>query len=215
MTEEQEITLHVTLHGIVIVMVGFVIYRLARANWRHLKHAGKICLTWLIRMVKISITHLIEHPQLWQMALCRIGLYGALICFVVPIIAIFPYVNTSDIADRYVLMIKLFSDQFIGPILLILLSVSLLLMIFHRKQIPVIFPLLSILGACYTVVSCGFVAHDFSHELFDECSGYGELIFYTMIVTAIAHGLLYLRDRYAWKSQNAPYESALTGKEIS
>lgn len=210
MTEEPEITLRVTLHCIVIVMVGFVIYRMARANGRHLKLAGKICLTWLIRMVKIFITHLIEHPRPWQMALCRIGLYGALICFVVPIIAIFSYVNTSDIADRYVLIIKLSSDQLIGPIFLILLSGSLLLMIFHRKQIPVFFPLLSILGACYTVVSCGSVDHDFSHELFDECSGYGELIFYPMIATAIAHGLLYLRDRYAWKSQNAPYESVLS-----
>ena len=212
MTEEQEITLHVTLHGIVIVMVGFVIYRLARANGRHLKLAGKICFTWLIRMVKISITLLIEHPRPWQMALCRIGLYGALICFVVPLLAIMP-LCIDGTAKPLVVILSIY-DQFIGPIFLILLSVSLLLMIFHRKQIPVIFPLLSILGACYTVVSCGSVDHDFSHELFDECSGYGELIFYPMIATAIAHGLLYLRDRYAWTSQNAPYESALTRKKI-
>ena len=208
MTEEQEITLHVTLQCMVIVMVGFVIYRMARANGRYLKLAGKICLTWLIRMVKIFITHLIEHPRPWQMALCRIGLYGAMICFVVPLLAIMSF-RIDGTAKPLVLILSIF-DQLIGPIFLILLSGSLLLMIFHRKQIPVFFPLLSALGAYYTVENCGSVAHEFSHELFDECSGYGELIFYPMIATAIAHGLLYLRDRYAWKSQNAPYESVLS-----
>ena len=208
MTEEQEITLHVTLQCMVIVMVGFVIYRMARANGRYLKLAGKICLTWLIRMVKIFITHLIEHPRPWQMALCRIGLYGALICFVVPLLAIMSFCIDGT-AKPLVLILSIF-DQLIGPIFLILLSGSLLLMIFHRKQIPVFFPLLSALGAYYTVENCGSVDHEFSHELFDECSGYGELIFYPMIATAIAHGLLYLRDRYAWKSQNAPYASVLS-----
>jgi hypothetical protein len=100
-------------------------------------------------------------------------------CIILPVIGArgyFPKFKQPYSAEYHV---RLLAPQLIGPVFTLLTSLALLLAVIFRKRLPWWLWLIPLIGAPYTIhaVNQTGISHDFSHAVFDQCSGiYGNWI---------------------------------------
>jgi hypothetical protein len=110
-------------------------------------------------------------------------------CIVLPVIGarnFFPEFKQPYSAEGH---IRLLAPQLIGPVFTLLASFPLLLGVKLRKHLPWWLWLIPLIGAPYTIhaVNQTGISHDFSHAVFDQCSGiYGNWITSASTVSAAA-----------------------------
>lgn len=66
---------------------------------------------------------------------------------------------------------------FAGPLVTLALSVIMLVMIASRRCVPGWMVLIGLLGTAFTARLPPGIGHDFSHIIFNSCSGYGQMVF--------------------------------------
>jgi hypothetical protein len=95
-----------------------------------------------------------------------------------PTLGVLDFFREFRIPYSRVVHARILAEQLVGPIytLLVVLPCAAMSLV-GRKHIPGGSWLLGLAGPVYTVFAAGGISHDFSHTLFQECSGiYGEWI---------------------------------------
>ena len=197
MNEEKEIILHVTLTSIAVTIVGFIIYRIVKAQWSHVKQAIRSTIYTLKMFLINYLAHTRVHTKAYQIALCRIGLYCATAMMFLPTFGYYYYMKDNDITFSITFYLQILSPQVIGPAFLFMLNASSLFIVIHHKRVLKMLPILTVLSACFTYISSGTVSHEFSHFFLDACVGYMDFIFYPVLTLTLAQIAVYFLDHRA------------------
>ncbi len=99
---------------------------------------------------------------------------------------------------------QLLGEQVVGPVYTLLLSSIFIMLLFLRKRLIWWLWLTVLLGPIYTVRAVGGRGHDFSHTVFQECSGiYGTWILGLSLLGSVSLILLAILTRF-WGDSNHP-----------
>ncbi|MCP5543170.1 MAG: hypothetical protein H7A49_04610 [Akkermansiaceae bacterium] len=193
MSEENWIYLWVLAVSASITLLGFVIWRIVRANGRNW---ARSCLAWwnrgsVLRIVERADSQVRANRWLIQWTACVLGLLSALACIGLPIAGATGYGEEFDVHVDWGTLIRLLVPQLIGPLFLSMLGVAILIVLALRQRVPRFIVLFTLVGALFTSMKSGDVSHEFDHVLFDECAGpYGSVIWCLCMVVSTTYTIV-------------------------
>lgn len=129
---------------------------------------------------------------------------SSLACIILPIVGASRFFDAFRQPYSAKVHAELLTAQLLGPSYTFLLSASLLTLLMLRKRLRPWLWLAVLLGPIHTVRSLGGLGHDFSHAVFQECSGiYGTWIRALCLVGGASLVILAAINRFT-KQRNLP-----------
>lgn len=115
--------------------------------------------------------------RLLKILLLAIILPLCVVCVQLPIIGANGYFADFRIPYSKSEHLQLLVNHLVGPIFIALVTVTLMVLELAKKRLAWWIPSFGIIGALYTARIAGLHSHDFSHVVFEECSGiYGTFL---------------------------------------
>ncbi|MES2920675.1 MAG: hypothetical protein V4819_03975 [Verrucomicrobiota bacterium] len=112
-------------------------------------------------------------------ACCFATMLITLACIVLPLIGAQGFFESFRVPYSLKAHGELLLPQLVAPVLLLMSEGLLGYCTLHRKRIPVWVVVCGLIGAIGMSWNVGHASHDFSHVIFEECSGiYGDVIFW-------------------------------------
>ena len=108
---------------------------------------------------------------------------SSIACVIFPVIGARNYFTAFRTPYSASLHYSILGEQLVGPVYTLLLSLALMFLLLCRKRIAWWLWLIGVMGPIYTIHTGGALSHEFSHAVFNECSGiYGSWIGWLSIV---------------------------------
>jgi hypothetical protein len=127
-----------------------------------------------------------------QIALCIASLLLAIATVVLPVVGAAGYFDSFKIAYSNKVHAEILVRLLAGPALALSVGSAFLLLTLQGKRIPIWLAGIGVLGALFSFKLPIGVGHDFSHVVFNECSGkYGLVVFWLGLVLGILLAAIY------------------------
>ncbi len=129
----------------------------------------------------------IENVRTIQVLLTIVGGAGSFGCILLPLLGLLGFSREFDTALSFGDSLRVAGPQLVGPVLMLSISLWTLLATARKRLIPYWTILIGLLAVFYTPQQVGGLSHDFSHAVFNQCSGiYGSFVLWLCVTTGLA-----------------------------